>query len=216
MKADQMPEHLIDLAEAPKATILFAHGAGAPMDSPFMQHMVSRLVARNLSVVRFEFKYMAQRRIDSKRRPAPKAETLIPEMRAALAELERGLPIVLAGKSMGGRVASMMASEAHAAGDIAGAICMGYPFHPPKKPEQLRTAHLQEMTAPVLILQGERDPFGSRDEVTGYTLSPAIRLNWLPDGDHDFGPRGASGYTRSANLGLAADKIAEFVAELIR
>lgn len=112
---------------------------------------------------------------------------------------------------MGGRVASLLASEAHAKGAIAGLVCLGYPFHPPGKPDQLRTAHLENMTCPALIVQGERDPFGGRAEVETYRLSDAISLAWIGDGDHDLGPRGASGFTRKGNLAAAAGAIAAFM-----
>ncbi len=92
-------------------------------------------------------------------------------------------------------------------GRIVGLACLGYPFHPPKKPEQLRTAHLTALACPALIVQGERDPFGGRAEVEGYGLSPAIRMHWASDGDHDLGPRGASGFTRKGNLAAAADAV---------
>jgi predicted alpha/beta-hydrolase family hydrolase len=123
-------------------------------------------------------------------------------------------PLLIGGKSMGGRVASLIADEQFAAGAIAGLVCLGYPFHPPRKPEQLRTAHLQAMACPALIVQGERDPFGGRGEVAGYRLSPAIRLHWADDGDHDLGPRGASGFTRKGNLAAAADAVAQFATTL--
>jgi predicted alpha/beta-hydrolase family hydrolase len=121
-----------------------------------------------------------------------------------------GAALIIGGKSMGGRVASLVVDELHAAGRIAGLACLGYPFHPPKKPEQLRTAHLLALACPALIVQGERDPFGTRAEVEGYGLSPAIRLHWASDGDHDLGPRGGSGFTRKGNLAAAADAVVEF------
>ena len=94
-----------------------------------------------------------------------------------------------------------------------GLICLGYPFHPPGKPERLRTAHLEEITCPALICQGERDPFGTKDEVAGYALSPAIGLEWLPDGNHDLAPRKASGHTKDGNWRAAAEAISGFVGE---
>ena len=84
----------------------------------------------------------------------------------------RGPPVLIGGKSMGGRVASLVADDLYAAGRIAGLVCLGYPFHPPNKPEQLRTAHLERLACPALIVQGERDPFGGRAEVEGYPCQP--------------------------------------------
>ena len=138
------------------------------------------------------------------------------EYRAAVAGLPAGAPLLIGGKSMGGRVASLVADEVHAQGRIAGLVCLGYPFHPPKKPDQLRTAHLVGLSCPALIVQGDRDPFGSRSEVEGLALSAAIRFHWVGDGDHDLGPRGNSGFTRKGNLAAAADAVAAFAASLAR
>jgi len=201
-----------------RAHLLLAHGAGAAMTSPFMEKIAELLAGEGVRVSRFEFGYMAQRRTGGKRRPPPKAELLQDEYRAAIAGAaaisSHAQRLLIGGKSMGGRVASLIADEMHAAGRIAGLVGLGYPFHPTAKPEQLRTAHLAEMRCPALIVQGERDPFGSRAEVEGYTLSPAIRLAWIGDGDHDLGPRGGSGFTRKGNLAAAAAAVAAFAGEL--
>jgi hypothetical protein len=184
------------------------------MTSPFLETMAKLLAERGLATHRFEFAYMAARRQGGGRRPPPRAERLMDEYRAAVAAVPPGAPLLIGGKSMGGRVASMIADELHAAGRIIGLVCLGYPFHPPNKPEQLRTAHLERLACPALIIQGERDPFGGRGEVEGYGLSPAIRLHWVGDGDHDLGPRGGSGFTRKGNLAAAADAIAAFAREV--
>jgi hypothetical protein len=127
--------------------------------------------------------------------------------------------LLIGGKSMGGRVASLVADSLHGSGVAAGLVCLGYPFHPPAKPDVLRTAHLAPLSCPALIVQGERDPFGSRAEVESLVaagvLSRRISLVWCPDGDHDLGPRGGSGHTRQGNLALAAQAIAAF-AEALR
>jgi uncharacterized protein len=195
----------------PIARFLCAHGAGAGMTTPFMEAMAGLLSDRNIATVRFEFAYMAARRQSGSRKPPPKAERLMGEYRSAVGGLpDDGPPLLIGGKSMGGRVASLVADELHGRGPVAGLICLGYPFHPPKRPLQLRTAHLGALACPALIVQGERDPFGSRSEVEGFQLSPAISFHWVPDGDHDLGPRGSSGFTRKGNLAAAADAIAAF------
>lgn len=200
-------------AEA-RTHLLLAHGAAAAMVSPFLDKITSLLAERGLQVTRFEFDYMAARRGGGKRRPPPRAELLIREYIDAVALLRsQGADkqrLLIGGKSMGGRVASLVADELFAGGSVAGVVCLGYPFHPPGKPDNLRTAHLEALRCPMLIVQGERDPFGSRAEVEGYALSPAVRLVWAGDGDHDLGPRGGSGFTRTGNLALAADAIAAF------
>ncbi len=187
------------------------------MDSPFLNVFAKLLEERGIETLRFEFAYMAARREGGKKRPPPRAETLVPQFTALLGEAGKGgLPLLIGGKSMGGRVASLIAQEAFAAGKISGLVCLGYPFHPTSKPEQLRTAHLEKLECPALIVQGERDPFGTRAEVEAMTLSRAIEFHWASDGDHDLGPRGASGFTRKGNLAAAADAVAAFAASLAK
>jgi len=186
-----------------------AHGAGAGMETPFLTAIAGLLAERGVTTYRFEFGYMAARR-QGARKPPPRAERLTDEYRAVVAALPAGVPLIIGGKSMGGRVASLVADELYREQRIVGLACLGYPFHPPKKPEQLRTAHLTVLRCPALIAQGERDPFGARAEVASYGLSPAIQVHWAGDGDHDLAPRGGSGFTRKGNLARAADAIAKF------
>ena len=209
-----MAEFLTTGAKSARLHILLAHGAGAPMTSPFLEKITHLIAEQGVTVHRFEFAYMAERRATGKRRPPPKAERLIAEYLDVVAELESGLPrvgkLLIGGKSMGGRVASLCADELFRNRRIAGLVCLGYPFHPPGKPEALRTAHLEGMRCPTLIVQGERDPFGAKGEVEGYKLSPEIRFCWIGDGDHDLGPRGGSGFTRAGNLATAAEAVGAF------
>jgi len=209
-----MAKFLITGPKEARVRFLCAHGAGKGMESPFLDKIAELLGERGIAVWRFEFAYMAARQDGGSRKPPPKAERLMDEYRAAVAELPRGGSVLIGGKSMGGRVASLVADELFGLGRIAGLVCLGYPFHPPKAPEKLRTAHLEAMACPALIVQGERDPFGTRAEVEAFRLSSAIRLHWAGDGDHDLGPRGASGFTRKGNLLSAADAIAEFASRL--
>jgi predicted alpha/beta-hydrolase family hydrolase len=192
------------------ARYVCAHGAGAGMATPFLAAIAAALAEEGIATLRFEFAYMTARRAGGTRRPPPRAERLIDEYVAVARAAPRDAPLFIGGKSMGGRVASLVADRLWDEGLIAGLICLGYPFHPPNRPGELRTAHLAGLRCPALIIQGERDPFGSRAEVEGYTLSPAIRLAWAADGDHDLGPRGASGHTRRGNLEAAAAAIAAF------
>lgn len=185
------------------------------MDSSFLNLFAALLDERNVCTIRFEFKYMAARRDGGKRKPPPRADGLAPEYRALIDQLSKsGPPLLIGGKSMGGRVASMVADEAFEAGKIKGLVCLGYPFHPPKKPDQLRTAHLADLACPTLMVQGERDPFGSRGEVEAMSLSTRVAFHWAADGDHDLGPRGNSGFTRKNNLAAAADAVAQFAREV--
>ncbi len=188
------------------ATLLLAHSAGSGMGSRWMDDMCGLLGDRGIRTVRFEFVYMAARRTGA-RPPTPRADRVLGEFREAWDAA--GRPAHIGGKSYGGRVASMLADEL----GVAGLICLGYPFHPPQKPAQLRTAHLLGMTVPALICQGTRDPFGTREEVPGYGLPPSIGVHWLEDGDHDLRPRkAASGRTFAQNLAEAADAAAAFTA----
>lgn len=204
---------LIDGPEDAYATILLAHGAGAPMESEAMNAITAVLVGVGFKVARFEFAYMAARR-QGGRRPPPKTALLQDEYIQAVAAL--GGPLIIGGKSMGGRVASMVADRLRDERVITGLLCLGYPFHPPAKPEQLRTAHLQHLKTPTLICQGTRDPFGMRDEVEGYSLSERIEFLWLEDGGHDFRPRKKrSGFTAADHLNAVAGATKEWVERVL-
>jgi predicted alpha/beta-hydrolase family hydrolase len=205
---------LFDGAQDARLSLLLAHGAGAPMDSASMTAAAEAIAAVGLRVVRFEFAYMAARR-SGERKPPPRGETLIPEYRAAVDALGAGPRLIVGGKSMGGRVASMVADALLAEGRILGLLCLGYPFHPPGKPEQLRTKHLMQLRTPALICQGTRDPFGTREEVAAYDLSDSIEVLWLEDGDHDLRPRKSiSGFTAADHLRTVAERLRAWSAGL--
>ncbi|MBF8160601.1 alpha/beta hydrolase [Pseudomonas mendocina] len=189
-----------------RSTLILAHGAGAPMDSPFMQHMAQGLAARGVRVVRFEFAYMAQRRVDGRKRPPNPQAQLLQQWREVHAQVRQRVAgaVAIGGKSMGGRMASLLADELGA----AALICLGYPFYAAGKPEKPRVAHLAELRTPTLIVQGERDALGNREAVAGYDLSPAIALHWLQAADHDLKPLKASGFRHEQHLDSAAQVIA--------
>jgi predicted alpha/beta-hydrolase family hydrolase len=183
-------------------TLVLAHGAGGGMRTAFLTAVARGVGERGIRVVRFEFPYM-----QAKRRAPDRQPVLLQAWRDVAAELGGGERLVIGGKSMGGRMASMVADELH----VRGLVCLGYPFHPPGAPEKTRTEHLAALRTPTLILQGTRDPFGTRDDVAGYALSPAITIEWLEDGDHSFKPRASSGFTESEHLQRSVDAIATFV-----
>lgn len=208
MTAPEAPALIFDgPADAP-LTLALAHGAGAPMDSPFMAAIAAGLAARGLRVARFEFGYMAARRSDGRKRPPEREPALLESWRRVIEALgaER---LAIGGKSLGGRMASLVADETA----VRALVCLGYPFHPPGKPERLRTAHLEDIRTPGLICQGTRDPFGTREEVAGYRLSPALRLHWAEDGNHDLAPRKASGRDSAQNWAEAMDAVAAFLTD---
>ena len=204
----EAPEFLFDGPADAELFIALAHGAGAAMDSPFMAAFAEGLAARGHRVARFEFPYMAERRRTGRKRPPDRANVLLDSWRAAIAALG-SQSLVIGGKSLGGRIASMVADET----GVRGLVCLGYPFHPPGRPQDPRIDHLRQLRTPTLILQGARDPFGPPEEVRGYALSPAIRVRWLEDGDHGFKPRKASGRTERQNWNEAIDTLAGFVAD---
>jgi predicted alpha/beta-hydrolase family hydrolase len=189
--------------------LILAHGAGAPMDSPFMQQVTERLVARGIAVFRFEFAYMAERRTTGRRRPPNPQAQLLQQWREVyhLVRQQTAGRLAIGGKSMGGRMASLLADEL--AADAL--VCLGYPFYAAGKPEKPRVAHLAELRTPALIVQGERDALGDRDTVSNYSLSPAVRLNWLAAADHDLKPLKRSGLTHEQHLDSAADAVATFL-----
>jgi len=182
-------DFLIDGDEKATRTFIFAHGAGGPMRSAWMATVARGMSANGIRVVRFEFPYMAAKKKAPDREPvlleswreAIRAHVAPPPSAARRSKNdEGGRATFIGGKSMGGRMASMVADEMN----VRGLVCFGYPFHPPGKPDRLRTKHLETLKTPALILQGTRDPFGSPQDVAGYKLSPTIRVEWLEGGDH--------------------------------
>lgn len=170
-----------DGAELAAATLILGHGAGTPMDHPWLNAVARGIASGGFRVVRFEFPYMAKRREDGKNRPPDREAVLLDAYREAFTASGGG-PIVVGGKSMGGRMASMVADELGA----AGLVCLGYPFHPPGRPERTRVAHLEALQTPALIIQGTRDPFGGRDDVAAYALAPGIVIDWIEGAGHDL------------------------------
>lgn len=204
--------HWLDDGPGRGPCLVLAHGAGAPMDSEWMEDLTHLLVAEGVRVLRFEFPYMAGRRIDGKRRGPDRAPKLEEAWRAAIASAadrtSRAIAeIAIGGKSMGGRIASHVADEL----GVAALVCFGYPFHPPGKPEKLRTAHLAGLATRTLIVQGERDTFGTREEIAQYELAPAIEVFYSGDGDHSLKPRKRSGRSLEENLHEAAQRTASFL-----
>lgn len=191
------------------ATLILAHGAGAPMDSDWMNDMATRLAAQGVNVLRFEFPYMAQRRVDGGKRPPNPAPKLLECWREVYAVVRRHVTgrLAIGGKSMGGRMASLLADEMGA----DALVCLGYPFYAVGKPEKPRVEHLAGLKARTLIVQGERDALGNRETVEGYVLSPGIEVMWLVAGDHDLKPLKASGVSHEQHLAAAAQKVASFL-----
>jgi predicted alpha/beta-hydrolase family hydrolase len=200
-------EFIID-GEGRRGVIVFAHGSSIAMDHQYMQDITEKLVAIGLKVVRFEFPYMASRRVTGKKGFPNQLPILINAFHDVIAQvratvLKPSQPLYLAGKSLGGRVASHLYIEA----GFDGLFVFGYPFHPAKDNTVLRTAHLFEVTADMHIFQGERDKLGNKEEVTAYQLNKNIQLHWLADGDHDLVPRVRSGFSKEQHMSDVIKKI---------
>ena len=189
-------------------TLLFAHGAGAPMDSPVMDSFAQSVAEQGIRVVRFEFPYMQKRRADGRKRPPDRQPVLLECWQQVIADQAGHGPLVIGGKSMGGRMAVTVQPQAAV---VAGVVCLGYPFHPPGKLDKLRLEPLQASTAPVLVLQGERDTFGNQTEVESYELPQHVQCRFLADGNHDLKPRKASGLTHEDNLAAAVAETVSFI-----
>jgi len=209
-QGDLLPDFLFNGPVDGPLNIALAHGAGAPMDSPFVAFFAEALAERGYRVIRFEFPYMAHRRSGGKKRPPDRADKLLAAWRTVI-NAQGPADLIIGGKSLGGRMASLIADST----GVRGLVCLGYPFHPPGKPVGTRTEHLACLTTPTLICQGGRDPFGNRDEVPGYSLSPAVDVRWLEDGDHGFRPRVRSGRTERQNWDEAVDAIDQFATRLV-
>lgn len=200
---------------------LFAHGAGADMNSEFMSEVAEKLGEKGIRVIRFNFPYMIKRAEDGKRRPPDRAPKLLVAFEEVIKALDS--PVVIGGKSMGGRMSSMLLAE-NATREVSdqlsilGSACLGFPFHAPGKDPKDRLDHLKRLKSPLLIVQGTRDTMGTHEEVSGYinqgSISPAANLVWLEDGNHDLKPRKASGFSHQEHLDRAINEVAEFVLSL--
>jgi uncharacterized protein len=188
---------------APKdavAWLIVAHGAGAGMDHPFLAGFCRAMTDHGVATARFDFRYM-----DAGRR-SPDTE---PSLRAAWNEAFTGvramaaaLPVLVGGKSLGGRIASMCVADGM---DAAGLVFLGYPLHPPGKTERLRAEHLARITVPMLFLQGTRDPFAKPDLIATVVgqLGEFTMLVPIEGGDHSFNVRGVKADPREVGAGLA-------------
>ena len=190
---------------------VFAHGAGAGMEHDFMSAVAKGLVEQGIRVVRFNFPYMVKRAEDGKKRPPDRAPKLLEAYEEVITHFT-SQPIVIGGKSMGGRMSSLLADNEL----VAGIACLGFPFHPPGKPEKYKGEHLANIEKPTLILQGERDTFGKREEFDDFALSEQVKVRFLPDGDHSFKPRKSSGYTEAGNIASTVEQLVAFIKEVYR
>jgi predicted alpha/beta-hydrolase family hydrolase len=206
----------------PMAQIIFAHGAGADMNHEFMVQVTALFNLANIDVLRFNFPFMDKRIALGKRYPPDRMPKLIECYKQIINDLlsttqnSKTIPLFIGGKSMGSRVAATLANEEDILHAIDGVFCIGYPFHPAKKTENLRLEPLQNTKKPIMIVQGERDTLGSEIEISEYKLSPLCQCVFLDDGDHSLKPRVKSGFTHVQHMKTAVNVIAEFIQEHIK
>jgi predicted alpha/beta-hydrolase family hydrolase len=192
----------------PAATVVIAHGAGAGMDHPFLVGFSDALNDSGLATLRFNFPYMEQGRRFPDR--PPKTIAAWRRVMAEAQERSNGEPVWSAGKSFGGRMASMAVAEGMR---TAGLIFLGYPLHPPGKPEKIRDEHLAGAETPMLFLQGSNDPFAQKallDAVVA-RLGGRATLHYLPDADHSFAIKGTKRSSQEIGASLAP-AVASYVA----
>jgi|TARA_B110000091_G_C13606140_1_gene386761 hypothetical protein len=203
-----------NFVQDPKALLVLAHGAGADMNHEFMETITSQLNLHQINVIRFNFPFMQKRAEDGKRRPPDRMPKLIDCFLSLLSTIDSQLPLFIAGKSMGGRVAATLMNESIAGclfPYINGGICLGYPFHPQKKPEKLRLEPLQDNQKKLLIVQGDRDTLGNKDEIARYDISTLCEVLFLSDGDHNLKPRVKSGFTPQQHIETTIQAIVGFI-----
>ncbi len=200
-------------ARGAERAVLLAHGAGADMNTPTLTAFADALAEHGVPSLRFNFAYRAA----GKGAP-PKAPVLEAEVRRSIGELMRRtkLPaerIVLGGRSMGGRICSMVAATDGA----LGCVLLGYPLHPPGKPERLRIEHFGSLRCPVLFVSGTRDTFGTPQELQreAGAISSQVDWYWIETADHGFRPlKKATGLTTQQALIPAAAAVADWVTGL--
>jgi uncharacterized protein len=196
------------------ATLILAHGAGAPQSSAFMVDFARALARRGCQAVTFNFPYTEQgRRLPDR---APTLEACFRDVIAAIrarADLGTG-PLVIGGKSMGGRIASHLAAQGLA--DLAGLVALGYPLHPPGRPQQLRALHLARIRQPMLIVQGSRDAFGTPEELrlALVPLGATATLQVVEGGDHSFKVPKRGPITQEEVFERVQDEIARWIGRL--
>lgn len=198
---------------AARSLLLLAHGAGAGMRHPFLEAVARALAERDVATLRYQFPYMEARapRPDP---PAVATATVRAAVQAAAA-LAPGLPLFGGGKSFGGRMTSTAAAAAPLAG-VRGLVFLGFPLHPPKRPGTARAEHLDQVTVPMLFLQGTRDELARLDLIRGVTdrLGPRATLHLVDGGDHAFAVLKRSGRTAAQVMDELAGAIAAWTGRL--
>jgi predicted alpha/beta-hydrolase family hydrolase len=209
--------HYAAVTPASGGAIVLAHGAGAGQRHPFMAATARGLASLGFDAITFDFPYIEQKRRVPDRAPVLEAcyAAVIRETRRRVESARRCL--FIGGKSMGGRIATQLAGSD---GDlpIAGLVLLGYPFHPPGRPEQRRDAHLPNVRRPMLVIQGSRDTFGTPEELRPVfdALTPPATIHVIAGGDHSFKAARAGAERQAAIDGEVRRTAAEWMTALIR
>ncbi|WP_019025935.1 alpha/beta family hydrolase [Colwellia piezophila] len=216
----------LNIVDNAKAQVIFAHGAGANMSHEFMEETTLLLNKVNINVIRFNFPFMDKRALTGTRYPPdrmPKLLVCYETVIEHVIEQQKNslIPLFIGGKSMGSRAAASLVSisdslKPKALNKVLGVFCLGYPFHPAKKPEKLRLEPLFESSKAVLIIQGDRDTLGNKEEIHSYQLPEHCHCVFLEDGDHSLKPRVKSGFTQQAHMKSAVDEISFFIDRQIK
>ena len=184
MELTQLGAHTYPAEGAARALFVFAHGAGAGQHHPFMAGVSKALAGRGIDVVTFDFPYKRLQKSAPDRPPV--LEQSFREVVAAARRWSQADRLFIGGKSMGGRIATHLAAQGLES--LSGVVCFGYPLHPPGKPQQLRIEHLPSIEVPMLVIQGERDTFGTPDELRPHlnAMKAEVHLHVIPRGDHSL------------------------------
>ncbi len=193
--------------DASSSLFVLAHGAGAGMDHPFITAVAEGLAATGIGVLRFNFSYMEQAR------KAPDRQKILEEtfadVVAAAQVVHASSPLFLGGKSMGGRIASHLAASGQ---PCAGLVFLGYPLHPPGRPDRIRDSHLYEIDAPMLFVEGTRDAFCPLDRLAEVRAHlPNSDLAVIEDGDHSFRVRKKSGRSDAEALREVVEAVSAWI-----
>ncbi|RLS56704.1 MAG: alpha/beta hydrolase [Planctomycetota bacterium] len=200
---------LIDGPKKAPWTCLLVPPSGYNMRIEFMAHFAKMLGEAGLRVVRFDYPHMVERNHTGKRRPPDKEPVLCDYVMQVIRQIGAE-KLFIGGKSTGARVAAQVADNA----GVQAVACLGFPFHATSKPGEYESAPLDRIVTPTILIQGELDTFGDKEEVSGYSLSPNLQIKWIREGDHSLQPPKESKRTREENWNAAAKLVARFFMEV--
>ena len=202
-------EFITEGKESSPDTIILAHSSGEPMNSEFMNYFSKHLSELGFFCIRFQFPYMTKQIIEGRKKPPDKIDSLIKSWCIAINHINKN-NIIIGGKSMGGRIATLIANKVNP----KGIVVLGYPFFNPKGKTKNRTEHLKNINIPTLICQGENDTLGKRPQVEKLHLSKKINLHWIESANHSLIPLKRTGKTRNQSWDECIIAINKFIKNL--